>query len=106
MYWAKQNIHLLADMPVARAAGLANAAADVPLGTDPLADRSPRHRAANLHHSADEFMAGRNAHLHAAAAPGVPFVNMAVRAADARMRHRNQRVAGANGRNGRLAMQP
>src|SRR5262245_50247811 len=93
-------------MAVARAARLANAAADVPLGAHPLADGRSRHGTANLNHAADEFMARRDAELDAAAAPGVPFINVSVGAADAGVRHGDERFLRADLRHRSVLLQP
>ena len=98
-----EDIDLLADVAVARAAGLAEAAADVPFGADALADRAcgrPRCRSAATRptNSCPVVMPSGIAAL----APGVPFVDMPVGAADAGVRDRDQHVARADFGHGRV----
>ena len=56
--------------------------------------------------AADEFVAGGDADFHAAAAPGVPFINVAVGAADAGVGDGDEHVAGADLRHGRVFLEP
>ena len=101
-----ENIDLLADMAVPRAAGLAHATADVAFGTDSLADGRAGDGRANGVNTTNEFVAGGDADFHAAAAPGIPFINMTVGPTDAGVRHGNQHVARANFRHGRVVLEP
>src|SRR5262245_46948878 len=91
-----ENIDLFADMAVAGAAGLTHAAADVTFGTDALADGGAGDGGADRVDAADEFVAGGDADFHAAAAPGVPFVDVAIGAADAGVGDGDEHVAGAD----------
>ncbi len=101
-----ENIDLFADVAVAGAAGLTHAAADVPFSTDALADGGAGDGGADGVDAADEFVAGGDADLHAAAAPGVPFVDVAVGAADAGVRDGDQHVAGADLGDRRVGLEP
>src|SRR5439155_18363060 len=61
-----QNIDLFADVSVAGAAGLADAAADVTFGADPLADGGAIDGVADRVNAADELVGGGGAKLDGA----------------------------------------
>lgn len=92
------NVHFFADVAVAGAAGFAGAAADVALAADAVADAGSQHGRAQRLDDADEFVAGGDADGDAAGAPGVPFIDVAVGAADAGVGDADEHVAGADGR--------
>src|SRR5581483_3404025 len=101
-----QNIDLFADVAVASAAGLADAAADVAFSADALANGCATDGGADCLDAADKFVAGRDAQLDAALAPGVPFVDMTVGAADPGVRYGDEHVAGPDLGSGRIALEP
>lgn len=101
-----ENIDLFADVTVAGAAGLTQATADVAFGANALADGGASDGRADGVDPADEFVAGGDANLHAASAPGVPFVDVAIGAADAGVGDGDEHVAGADLGDGRVGLEP
>lgn len=101
-----ENIDLFTDVAVAGAAGLAHAAADVSFGTDALADTSAGDGGTDGVDAAHKFVAGGYADLDAAAAPGVPFVDMAIGAADAGVGDGDETITGADLGYGRVFLEP
>ena len=99
------DLGALAEVGRAQAALQAVAADDVAFGRDQVADGEQARGlgfAAELDDLAGELVADDDRGLEPVAGPAVPFPDVEVGAADARMVHADQRVAGAAGGDGHI----
>jgi hypothetical protein len=77
-------------MALPRSALFANAAANVPLGTHALADRSALDSVTDSHDAPDKFVPRGNPYADATFTPRIPFIDMAIGPADSGVRNRDQ----------------
>jgi hypothetical protein len=95
----------VADVEVARAAGYAVPADDVPFGRDQVAHGQQARRLGVLPELDDfpaELVADNDRGTEPVAGPGVPFPDMEIGAADAGVMHLDEDFVGAAGRGGNL----
>src|SRR5205823_8300168 len=76
---------------------------DVALRGDPIAFADVGDEPAYLHNIAGELVPDRDRRFHAAAGPGIPFVNVDVGAADAGATHTDQNLIVADSRFGNVS---
>ena len=97
-----QDVHVFTNVSLARAAGLAPAAANMTFSANSVTHLGASDRCPGFFYNSNEFMPGGDSQFHTASTPGIPFKDVSICSAYPGMSHADQDLAGADGRDFRF----